>query len=256
MNTKALFFLLLLLSSSVFGQGNKFTVSGIVTDCQTKSALIDFPIKLVCSNGNALETKTDVNGKYSIELQNIKLPLSCVLSFYVEKNPISCIYTGEKTKFTIDEGSTKSRIENRCLVNMGKAEKIVFPELFYKYNSIESIKTKTDPIALLSKIMLDNPKFVIGVDAHVVLVDKGCNDSIQNLRSEYIKKKLIEKGIEADRIQFQTHRDNSCGKNPTEAELKAVKTKADRIAAWGKIYHIQFAILRKDYISPNATKQK
>ena len=137
-----------------------------------------------------------------------------------------------------------------------KAEKIVLPELFYEYNSVEPIKTKTDPIAILSKIMLDNPNFVIGVDAHVVLIDKGCNDSIQNLRSEYIKQKLIEKGIEADRIKFLTHRDNSCGKNPTEAELQAVKTKADRIAAWGKIYHIQFTILRKDYISPNTHQQK
>lgn len=112
---KRIVFFLLLLVSSVYGQEKKFTISGVVTDCKTNSPLTDFPVKLVCSDGNTLETKTDVKGKYIIELQNFKLPLSCVIVYHTAANPIWCIYTGVKTKFQIEDFSVLDKIDNMCL---------------------------------------------------------------------------------------------------------------------------------------------
>ncbi|MBA3971182.1 MAG: hypothetical protein H0X46_03405, partial [Bacteroidetes bacterium] len=120
------------------------------------------------------------------------------------------------------------------------------PDLFFTHLAVQPIKTKSDKIAELAKIMIDNPTYVIGVDAHFWTGEGRSSDSIQNLRSEYIKKKLLEKGIAAERIVFQTHKDNSCGHSPTEAQVKAIKTKEDRSAAWSKIRHIRITLIRKD----------
>lgn len=120
------------------------------------------------------------------------------------------------------------------------------PDLFYAHLAVEPIKSKTDKISELAQIMIDNPTYVIGIDAHFWTGEN--SESIQNLRSEHIKKKLLEKGIAAERIVFQTHKDNSCGHTPTEAQVKAIKTKADRSAAWSKIRHIRIIVIRKDYV--------
>lgn len=247
-------FLFLILSSCLYGQGNKFTVSGVVTDCQTKLSLINFPVKIVCSDGKVVETKTDVNGKYIIELQFEKLPLSCVVVFYTAENPISCIYTGEKTKFTIEDSSINSKTEDMCLVNMGKLEEKVFPDILFKKNSRVPISSKEqEKIKEMVKIMKDNPTFLIGIDANTETNEQE-NDSLWVKRSEYVKTKMIELGIEADRLINTNH--SNCSTNPSKEQLSKVQNEQEKDILFQNSRHVSFTVLRKDYVSKSAIRIK
>lgn len=216
---------LLLVSSFVYGQEKKYTVSGVVTDCKTKLSIIDFPVKIVCSDGKVVETKTDINGKYIIELYPKKLPISCVAVFYTEKNPISCLYTGEKTKFTIEDLSINNRVEDMCLVNIAKAEAIVFPDILFKNGSTSfSSDNENEKIVEMAKIMQDHPTFIIEISGF-----KDSSETNIKLAEERAKKvfqRLEWKGIDRERM-FSKGNGNSSEKKVT------------------------FSVLRKDYIPHN-----
>jgi len=251
---KVILLFLIGLNFFAFGQKNEFVISGVVTDCKTKQALKNVPVKIVCSDGSAIEKETDEKGNYTILIVSKRNAVSYVLTCNMQSGTTqiaSCwAHSNEKIKFSLDSTTAKNRIENFCLVNMGKLEEIKFPDLFYKYMQAEPIKTKTDAINQVATIMLNNPTFVIGIDAHSGETDGIAekSDSIQLLRSEYIKKQLIQKGIEPERLVLTKHRYNHCGYNPTEADVKSIKTKEDRTRLWGKIRHISFTVERKDYL--------
>jgi hypothetical protein len=264
---KALISVIFILSSTLFvnSQTKTFTVSGKVIDCKDKSPIKDIPLRIVCGDGKVIDGKTDDKGNYKLIAKPTKLPVACIIycNFRASMTDFSP-WTREKKKFmlcNLDSCSLKIT-EDFCLVNMAEVEAKKFPDLFYDYNVVEPIKTKTDPFAEVAQIMLDNPTFVIGIDSHYYTEEarvgssNGSSDSIQHLRSEFIKKKLVEKGIDPARLEFINHKDNSCGYIPSESAAKSVKTKKDRSLVWAKIRHIRFTVVRTDYVPPNSPKEK
>ena len=81
------FLIFLLLSSSfVFGQENKFNISGKVTNCRTHDFIKSVTIKLVGSDGTSIETTTDSSGYYIFGSKRINPNTRYVVTTQVDNN--------------------------------------------------------------------------------------------------------------------------------------------------------------------------
>lgn len=95
--------------------------------------------------------------------------------------------------------------------------------------------------------MKNNATFIIGIDGPFNSME-GNFDSLRILRSEFIKTKLIESGIESNRLILQEH--HYCPFAPMEQDVKNAKTGKERsIGIWKPMRHIRITILSKEYVS-------
>lgn len=110
-------------------------------------------------------------------------------------------------------------------------EEVVFPDLFFKQNTTRfSSKNEKRKIDELIRIMNDNPTFVFQICGY-----QNSSEVTKKLglsRAQKIYELLIKKGIDKNRMDITGY----------------VTSEAFKI--------VSFRILRKDYISPNAPKQK
>lgn len=73
-------------------------------------------------------------------------------------------------------------------------------------------------------------------------------------RSEYIKSKMIQPGIEAERLIITEH--SNCLFNPTKEQLDNAKNKQEKDELYKNARHVSFSVLRKNYISPKTIRIK
>ena len=246
MKNNLLSLLLLLTFTSTSAKATTFTISGKVINSKDQKGIKNIQLKIVLAKGNMVETRTDLNGNYSIEIKTEILPITHKLECNNDIKDSAYIWTMEYRKVTFTSTSSTKHTENFILIKVKNFEEKKMPNFFYQNQAIEPIIAKPYSIDSISRFMKNYPTFIIGIDGPYNSMESNF-DSLTILRSEFIKSKLIESGIESERIVLQEH--HFCPFAPTEQDLKNLKPGKERSSIWKPMRHIRITILAKDYNS-------
>jgi peptidoglycan-associated lipoprotein len=179
----------------------EFTLVATVYDEKTGSPLADADVTVKGSNGDDYKIKTDGNGGFTLDKTKVKPATTYTVS--VQKPD----YIGTGDKFsTVNIGVSTNFAREYFLKPVRINEEYKMPMVLYPYNQAELLVdaevNSQDSLNFLLDIMLENPKYVVQLEAHTDA--RGADDYNQNLsqrRAETCVKYLISKGIEEGRLK-------------------------------------------------------
>ncbi len=272
---KRIILLLFLLSSCLFGQENKFAISGVVTDCQTKKAIPGVTIKLIGRDKSLIETKSDFTGHYVFS--------NCFkdnTDYIISTNVSDSIGRGAKIKYGICPGeitekygymnssdkikftyfdTLSSKKYDICLIEIlgcgqpptfyFKKNNIEFSSFEYIRNLPENIDTTIDCFV---GFLLVHKTWVLEISGHSSS-DEDDKLQLSKDRAKKIYKLLVDKGIEPGRLKSKGYSD----KYPMEFRNdsgEAIQKSEEETNE--KSRRVVFSVLRKDYIPINDRHNK
>lgn len=235
-------FLLLLLRQLSFAQDTLYTLSGQIIDCQTRKPIAAVTVKLICSDGRAIEKLTDSLGRYSFNHSIVKKNLAYVVTTQVHSG-INYLGSSEKFKFsTCDNSAQRTILKDLCLVKNEHCE-FILPTLYFEKNNHTSFSIDPDEydLDMLKDILLDNPGFIIEIGSHASK-EEGNPLQLSQKRAEHIQNLLIKKGIAKKRLVIHVY---GLEKPFVPAsEIDNLKTKTEKEAALKKNRRVAFTILK------------
>jgi peptidoglycan-associated lipoprotein len=179
----------------------EFTLVATVYDEKTGSPLADSDVTVKGSNGDDYKIKTDGNGGFTLDKTKVKPATTYTVS--VQKPD----YIGTGDKFsTVNIGVSTNFAREYFLKPVLINQEYKMPTVLYPYNQAELLVdaevNSQDSLNFLLDIMLENPKYVVQLEAHTDA--RGADDYNQQLsqrRAETCVKYLISKGIEEGRLK-------------------------------------------------------
>lgn len=244
-----------------------FKLDGRVTDCKygPSVSVEGATVRMVGSDGSALEVPTDKDGKYHFDL----LPeVSYVLTVYSDKaksvKAEGYLNLADKDKgklTTVGEMASKNYTLDFCLVPA--ESEIRFPAVLYDLGKATLRPESKDSLNFLYQTLIDNPTIVIEIGSHTD--SRGSNASNQKL-SEARAKSCVdylvnEKKIPAERLKFKGYGEERPlrmldGSILTEKYIMAKKTKQEQEALHQLNRRTAFRVVSWDYVDPNAPKDQ
>jgi peptidoglycan-associated lipoprotein len=230
----------------------KFTLSGVVTDFKTKKPIKDAVVSIVGTDGSSLETTTDAQGKYAIDLAPAT---SYVITagkkdYYLNK-------TGKTTTVGFEED--KALVADFELDPINRA--IDLPNIFYdlaKWDLRPESKVSLDGLV---ETLNDNPTIVIELGSHTDLRGSDSDNlALSQKRAQSVVDYLIENGIEAGRLVAKGYGetvpkvlDVAVGSLPlgsvlNEAFINKLGSKDDQELAHQQNRRTEFKVLRTDFV--------
>jgi peptidoglycan-associated lipoprotein len=179
----------------------EFSLVATVYDEKTGTPLADADVTVKGSNGDDYKLKTDGNGGFTLDKTKIKPEATYTVS--VQKQD----YIGTGDRFsTMKIGVSTNFAREYFLKPVIIGEEYKMPTVLYPYNQAELLVDNTvnsqDSLNFLLDIMLENPKYIVQLEAHTDFRgDDKYNQTLSQRRAETCVKYLISKGIEEGRLK-------------------------------------------------------
>ncbi|HTF04155.1 MAG TPA: OmpA family protein, partial [Bacteroidia bacterium] len=244
-----------------------FKLDGTITDCKYGASTVveGAVVRMVGSDGSALEDTTAKDGKYHFDL----LPeVSYVLTVYGDKghSPKADAYLNlpdkDKGKVTtVGEMVSKNWTLDFCLV---PAEmEIRFPAVLYDLAKATLRPESKDSLNFLYQTLIDNPTAIIEIGSHTDSrgTDKA-NEKLAQARAQACVDYLVnEKGIAKERLVAKGYGETrplrmADGTVLTEKYIMGKKTKQEQESLHQLNRRTAFRILSWDYVDPKAPKDQ
>ena len=243
-----------------------YTLQGVVKDDRTLQFIPGASVKLVGSDGTAVEGKTDPKGFYSFGKSQIRPNTSYEL--IVSKTG----YFNKKAKeTTVGLESSKDFVIDFKLEPIPE-KPIVLPDILYDLAKWDLKPQFQDSLQGLIKTLDENETIVIELASHTDTrgTDES-NDILSQRRAESVVNYLIERGIDPDRLVAKGYGERvprvlsknttregftfKTGTILTEALIDSLKTTPEKEAAHALNRRTEFRVLSKDYV-PKPTNTK
>lgn len=236
-----------------------YTLSGDVRDKQTLQLISDANVTMTGSDGSTVETKTDKNGHYKFNKNQVNKNTSYKVIVnkegYFEKT---------KKETTVGVKEDKDFVLNFNLKPHPEKE-VPLPEIRFKLAKWNLQKKYQDSLNGLVKKMKDNPQIVIELGAHTDYQQPAeKNDTLSLKRAKSCMDYLVSQGIDAARIkpkgygerkprklrEDQTARGETFkeGIVLTEEYIKNLRSQSRQEAANQLNRRVTFKIIRDDYV--------
>ena len=256
-------------SDDIYGFVNPpllFTLQGVAKDDRTLQFIPGASVKLVGSDGTAVEGKTDNKGFYSFGKSQIRPNTS------YEQIVSKTGYFNKKAKeTTVGLESSKDFVIDFKLDPIPE-KPIVLPDILYDLAKWDLKPQFQDSLQGLIKTLDENETIVIELASHTDTrgTDES-NDVLSQRRAESVVIYLIERGINPDRLVAKGYGERvprvlskkmtreghtfKAGNVLTEAFIDSLKTTPEKEAAHALNRRTEFRVLSKDYV-PKPTNQK
>jgi peptidoglycan-associated lipoprotein len=240
-----------------------FTIEGVITDCKFAENVGGVTIKLVGSDGSSVEQKTDASGYYKFADNGNDRYVNPNTTYNITviagdakttQAPQGFLNSSDKVKVTtvgLEEGKTFKH--DFCLSPIIKEMR--FPDVLYDLNQSTLRPESKDSLDFLYQTLLDNPTITIELSAHTDSrgSDKD-NQKLSEARAKSCYDYLVSKGIPAERMTPVGYGEKRL--LIIDKEIKKLKAEQEIEAAHQKNRRTVFAVLRKDYVNPNAPKEE
>jgi len=241
----------------------EFNLDGVVSDCKYKVNISKAVVRLVGSDGSAVEEKTDASGYYKFKLlPNVSYVVS-VLSDSA-RSPKAEFYLNlpdkEKGKLTtVGEDQSKNFKQDFCLTPAER--EIKFPAVLYDLNKANLRPESKDSLNFLYQTLMDNPTIVIELMSHTdARASDAYNIKLSQARAEACVRYLIdEKKVPAARLKAKGYGESQPLRLPdgtvlTEKYINSFKTKPEQEKLHQLNRRTVFRVISWDYVDPNAPK--
>lgn len=243
-----------------------YTLQGVVKDDRTLQFIPGASVKLVGSDGSAVEGKTDPKGFYSFGKSQIRPNTSYEL--LVSKTN----YFNKKAKeTTVGLESSKDFVIDFKLEPIPE-KPIVLPDILYDLAKWDLKPQFQDSLQGLIKTLDENETIVIELASHTdTRGSDESNDILSQKRAESVVTYLIERGIAPDRLIAKGYGERvprvltriitregytfKAGTTLTQAFIDSLKTTPEKEAAHALNRRTEFRVLNKDYV-PKPTNKK
>jgi peptidoglycan-associated lipoprotein len=181
-----------------------YTLSGVVTDAKTGRVINGVSVKMVGSDGTAVETTTDQDGAYFFDVTNFQEEQTYTLNFerrdYLTKSgnvttvgiPLSAF---EQTT----DGYLHAMVHNKVLDPVKKP--IVLPRIEYDFNKWDLRPEAMESLDDLVLVLEDNPNIVIELRSHTDHIGSNpANMQLSQRRAQSCVDYLVENGIDEERL--------------------------------------------------------
>jgi len=225
-----------------------FSLSGVVKDADTRAGIAGATVKLIGSDGSAVEVKTDNSGAYSFSAQpNTSYTVSVMMDKYLgDKASITTVGVEQATNF----------MKDLSIKAIPKEKGFRLPDILYDLGKWDLKPQFQDSLNGLIQILNDNPNITIELGAHTdTRGDQKSNAELALKRAQSVVDYLITKNIVPDRLTAKGYGED----RPliTDKEIGKLKTNEEKEAAHAKNRRTEFKVLRQDYVpkaDPNAPK--
>lgn len=244
-----------------------FHLNGTITDCKygPSIAVQECTVRMVGSDGSAVEAKTDKDGKYKFDL----LPeVSYVVTVFSDKGHSSkaegYLNLPDKDKgklTTVGEMQSKDFILDFCLVPA--ESEIRFPAVLYDLNKSNLRPESKDSLNFLYQTLMDNPTIIVEISSHTdARASDAYNNKLSQARAQACVDYLInEKKIPKERLVAKGYGETrplrmADGTVLTEKYINGKKTKQEQESLHQLNRRTVFKVLSWDYVDPNAPKDQ
>lgn len=179
----------------------EFELIATVYDEKSGSPLADADVTVKGSNGDDYKLKTDGNGGFSLDKTKVKPETTYTVS--VQKPD----YIGTGDKFSTVKVSASTKFAREYFLKpVEKNVEYKMPMVLYPYNQaillVDNEVNSQDSLNFLLDLMLENPKYVVQLEAHTDFRgDDKYNQDLSQRRAETCVNYLISKGIDAARLK-------------------------------------------------------
>jgi peptidoglycan-associated lipoprotein len=243
-----------------------YTLQGVVKDDRTLQFIQGASVKLVGSNGSAVEAKTDPKGFYSFGKSQIRPNTSYELlvskqGYFNKKAKETTVGLESSKDFTID-----------FKLEPIPEKPIVLPDILYDLAKWDLKPQFQDSLQGLIKTLDENETIVVELASHTDTrgTDES-NDVLSQKRAESVVNYLIERGIDADRLVAKGYGERvpriltkditregftfKAGTQLTQAFIDSLKTTPEKEAAHALNRRTEFRVLSKDYVPKPSNKK-
>ncbi|MBR1626203.1 MAG: OmpA family protein [Bacteroidales bacterium] len=241
-----------------------YTLSGEVRDDKSMQSVAGAKIKLIGDDNTQIETRTDAEGKYAFNNEQIRYNVN-----YTLKVSQIDYMNAEGKETTVGLTTSKDLVHNFRLIPIPK-EPIVLPEIRYDLSRWELLDQYQDSLSDLLVILVNNPTYVIELGSHTDSRPYPAltNDTLSQRRAESVVDFLVARGIEPERLVAKGYGDRvprtlkreafvTMGKRTyqfpkgitlTDEYINSLKTREERKAAHQLNRRTEFRILRTDFV--------
>jgi peptidoglycan-associated lipoprotein len=236
-----------------------FTLEGIVTDDRTLQPVAQAIVRIVGTNGRAIEDKTDDKGHYGFN--KMQISANTTYEIFVTKKD----YFNEKGKETT-VGLEKSKDLSRNFVLRPIPKKpVVLPDILYDLAKWDLKPQYRDSLQGLIETLDANETIVIELASHTDTRDTDeRNDILSQKRAQSVVDYLISRGIDPDRLVAKGYGERvprvlskditregytfKAGTAITDSLINLLPSIAVKEAAHQLNRRTEFSILRNDYV--------
>lgn len=234
-----------------------FSITGLVKDEKTGSAIESSTVQLIASDGSNLQTETGTGGEFKFSL---KPDVDYI--FLASKRG----YLNGKEKETT-KGQEKSREFMVTILLTAIDKPIELPNIFYDFNKYDLRPESMVSLDKLVETLNDNPNVTIELMSHTDSRDtEEYNYELSQRRAQSVVQYLIEKSIEPDRLSAKGYGESSpkvvdasvvnqasflkTGITLTEEYINSLPTEEQKEIAHQINRRTEFRVLRTDYEPP------
>jgi peptidoglycan-associated lipoprotein len=243
-----------------------FTLEGIITDDRTLQPIAGAKVRIVGTNGRALETKTDEKGHYGFN--KMQIAINTTYDIFVTRKD----YFNEKGRETT-VGIEKSKDLTRNFILRPIPKKpVVLPDILYDLAKWDLKPQYRDSLQGLIETLDANETIVIELASHTDSRDSDeRNDILSQKRAQSVVDYLISRGIDPDRLVAKGYGERSpriltkdvtkegytfkAGTILNDSVINLLPGNAIKEAAHQLNRRTEFSILRNDYV-PKTTISK
>jgi len=235
----------------------KFSVTGLVKDEKTGTAIQGSTVQLIASDGSNLQAETGTGGDFKFAL---KPDVDYI--FLASKRG----YLNGKEKETT-KGQEKSRDFMVTILLTAIDMPIELPNIFYDFNKWDLRPESMVSLDKLVETLTDNPNVTIELMSHTDSRDtEAYNQELSQKRAQSVVQYLIEKGIEPERLSAKGYGESSpkvvdaaistqspflkTGATLSEQYINSLSGEEQKEIAHQINRRTEFRVLRTDYISP------
>ncbi len=234
-----------------------FSITGLVKNEKTGSAIENSTVQLIASDGSNLQTETGTGGEFKFSL---KPDVDYI--FLASKRG----YLNGKEKETT-KGQEKSREFMVTILITAIDKPIELPNIFYDFNKYDLRPESMVSLDKLVETLNDNPNVTIELMSHTDSRDtEEYNFELSQRRAQSVVEYLIKKGIEPDRLSAKGYGESSpkvvdasvvnqasflkTGITLSEEYINSLPTEEQKEIAHQINRRTEFRVLRTDYEPP------
>jgi len=235
----------------------KFSVTGLVKDEKTGTAIQGSTVQLIASDGSNLQAETGAGGDFKFSL---KPDVDYI--FLASKRG----YLNGKEKETT-KGQEKSR-DFMVTINLTAIDMpIELPNIFYDFNKWDLRPESMVSLDKLVETLNDNPNVTIELMSHTDSRDtEAYNQELSQKRAQSVVQYLIDKGIEQERLSAKGYGESNpkvvdaaisaqspflkTGATLSEQYINSLAGDEQKEIAHQINRRTEFRVLRTDYVSP------
>lgn len=235
----------------------RFSVTGLVKDEKTGTAIPGSQVQLIASDGSNLQAETGTGGDFRFAL---KADVDYI--FLASKRG----YLNGKERATT-KGQEKSREYMVTILLSATDKPIELPNILYDFGKWDLRPESMVSLDKLVETLLDNPNVTIELMSHTDSRDtEAYNLDLSQKRAQVVVQYLIDKGIEADRLSARGYGESTpktvdaeiITQNPflregsilTEQYINSLAGEEQKEIAHQINRRTEFKVLRTDYEAP------